>query len=118
MAYANAAERRGLIGGLRALADFLEGSPEVPAPIWADVTVFPTGTDAEMRTEIEKTAAFIGAGIDDQSASLRHYTTSRFFGPVQYRAVAIPERARAYHDALRSYAGNIIVPGTDGGCDE
>ena len=32
MTYADPAERRDLISGLRALADFLEDSPEIPAP--------------------------------------------------------------------------------------
>jgi hypothetical protein len=31
---------------------------------------------------------------------------------VSYRAVAIPSRIRAYHDARNSYAGSVI-PGTN-----
>jgi hypothetical protein len=113
MTYANAEERNSLIAGLRDLADFLEGNPEVPAPRWTDVMVFPsTSTDSGMRTEIDGIATLIGAEIDDQTTDHGHYTTSRGFGPVQYRAVAIPSSSRAYRDSRLSYSENIF-PDTD-----
>jgi hypothetical protein len=99
MTYANDKERGSLIAGLRDLADFLERRPGVPAPKWADLMVFPTGgTDSDMRREIDGIAALIGSGIDDQVPGYDHYTTSRSFGPVQYRAVAIPARNRTDRD--------------------
>ena len=55
MTYANPAERRDLISGLRALADFLEDNPEIPAPFSADVLVFPPGFP--MRTAEPKSTA-------------------------------------------------------------
>lgn len=107
--YADAEERSGLIAGLRGLADFLEGNPEVPAPRWADVMVFPSAsTDDGMCAEIDGIAALIGAGIDDQTAGHGHYTTCRSFGPVQYTAVAIPASSRAYRDARMSYSENVL----------
>ena len=79
-----------LITGLRALAGFLEDNPEVPAPEYADVLVFPPhASDTENQSEIDKIASLIGAGTEI-SPFRRHYTTSRQFGPVGYRAVAIP----------------------------
>ena len=95
MAYANAGERCSLIAGLRALATFLEDHPGVPAPRWTDVLVFPpASTDREMQRAVDTIAALIGSEVSDETAGNSHYTTSRSFGPVQYRAVAIPVRVR------------------------
>lgn len=97
MKHANAEERGQLIAGLRDLADFLETRPEVPAPQWADVFVFPSSTtDDEMKHEIDAVAALIGSGVDDGTAEHLNYVTARHFGPVQYRAVAIPSSSRSY----------------------
>ena len=88
MTYANSTERGALVKGLRALADYLESNPEVPSPGYADVFIFPLdGTDAESRAEIDVIAAQIG---QTPETICGHYVVSRFFGPVQYRAVAIP----------------------------
>ena len=90
MTYANATERQALICGLRGLADFLESNPDVPAPTYIDVLVFPpSASDVEKQREIDVIASRIGSGTQTYS-SYRHYQTSRRFGPVQYRAVAIP----------------------------
>jgi hypothetical protein len=90
MTYANTTEREALISGLRALADFLEHNQAVPAPRYIDVLVFPPGiSDAGKRREIDAIATRIGSAARLVS-SYRHYTTSRLFGPVEYRAVAIP----------------------------
>jgi hypothetical protein len=91
MAHAEAGERRSLIAGLRALATFLEDHPDVPSPRWADVMVFPADcTDHEAQVEVDTIAALIGSDVHDETANQGHYTTSRGFGPVEYRAVAIP----------------------------
>jgi hypothetical protein len=90
MTYANSTKRQALISGLRALADFLESNPEVPAPEYTDVLVFPpSASDAGKRREIDVIASRIGSRAETFS-SYRHYQTSRRFGPVEYRAVAIP----------------------------
>ncbi len=95
MAYANAGERGSLIAGLRALARFLEEHPGVPAPRWTDVLLFPPGsTDCDTQTAIDAIAVLIGSEVNDDTADDGHYTTSRDFGPVQYRAVAIPASIR------------------------
>lgn len=90
MNYANAIERQAVISGLRELADFLETNPEVPAPTFTGVLVFPPYvSDAENRREIDLIASRMGSGTET-SSTRRHYVTSRNFGPVEYRAVAIP----------------------------
>ena len=93
--YANSEERPRLISGLRDLAEFLDKNPGVPAPPRTDVLVFPpVGSDAEMFAEIDVIAAQIGATASDAGSPAGHYSAYRDFGPVQYRAVAIPHSAR------------------------
>ena len=90
MTYASATERQALISGLRELAGFLESNPDVPAPAYTDILVFPpSASDDEKRREIDAIASLIGSGTETFS-SCRHYQTSRRFGPVGYRAIAIP----------------------------
>lgn len=98
MAYANASERGDLIKGLRSLAAFLSEHPDVPAPRWADLMVFPDGSDSEMRAEVYVIGTRIGAATNDATASGGHYTTRRSFGPVEYKAVAIPANTRRRAD--------------------
>lgn len=87
--YANTEQRSRLIAGLRGLADFLESTPGVPSPQYADVYVFPpSGTDAQQRAEIDAIAGRIGT--ETQETIGGHYVAVRRFGPVEYRAVAIP----------------------------
>jgi hypothetical protein len=93
--YANSEERAELIAGLRALADFLDQNSQIPAPRFADLLVFPpNGSDAEMFAEIDVIAALIGTTASDADSPAGHYSAMRGFGPVQYRAVAIPNSAR------------------------
>jgi len=87
--YASDDERDRLISGLHTLAAFLHDYPGVPAPRWTDVLVFPPdGTDEEKRAEIDVTASRIGA--ETRECACGHYSCSISFGPVEYRAVAIP----------------------------
>jgi hypothetical protein len=93
--YANSEERDRLIAGLRQLAEFLDQNPQVPAPRSTDLLVFPpNGSDAEMFAEIDAIAGRIGAVASDAGSPRGHYTAVRSFGPVEYRAVAIPLSAR------------------------
>jgi len=93
--YASPEERARVIAGLRDLADFLDGNPQVPAPLFTDLFVFPPGgSDAEMCTEIDVIADLIGTTASDADSPAGHYSAVRGFGPVQYRAVAIPHSAR------------------------
>jgi hypothetical protein len=89
MTYADSTARAALINGFRGLADYLESNPELPASGYSPVHAFPPAGDwAEMRAEIDAIAARLGV-----TASLTpggHYVATRSFGPVEYRAVAIP----------------------------
>jgi hypothetical protein len=90
--YAIDDERDRLISGLRALAQFLQDHPDIPAPRWIDVLVFPPdGPDEQRRAEIDVIASRIGTGTDKSTSG--HYSCSISFGHVQYRAVAIPVNA-------------------------
>jgi hypothetical protein len=87
--YASDDERDRLIGGLRTLAQFLQDHPGIPAPRWTDVLVFPPdGPDEEQRAEIDVIASRIGAETSESARG--HYSCAISFGPVEYRAVAIP----------------------------
>jgi hypothetical protein len=97
--YANDDERVRLIAGLRELAEFLDQNPDVPAPRWADLMVFPpAGSDAEMFTEVDVIAELIETTASDADSPAGHYAAVRHFGPVQYRAIAIPNSARDDED--------------------
>lgn len=90
--YANAHERSRLIAGLRAMAAYLESNPDVPAPQYSTIHVFPErGTDQQQRTGIDTIAACVNA--EPYEIVSGHYTVSRYFGPVEYRAVAIDRSA-------------------------
>jgi hypothetical protein len=91
MAYADSTERTALISGLRTLADCLESNPEVPAPAYSAVYAFPPDGDwPVMRAEIDSIAARLGVIARETVGG--HYVAVRSFGPVEYRAVAIPPR--------------------------
>jgi hypothetical protein len=90
MTYAEHSERAALISGFRALADYLESNPDVPAPSYSDVLAFPPEGDcAGMRAEIDGIAERIG--VEARETVRGHYVAARSFGPVEYRAVAICE---------------------------
>jgi hypothetical protein len=88
--YATAGERARLTAGLRELAEFLIASPETPCPEDTIVYVFPAhdGTDADRRAEIDAIASRLRTQPHETRGG--HYVASRFFGSVEYMAVAIP----------------------------
>jgi hypothetical protein len=89
MTHTDSPERAALIGGLRGLADYLESNPEVPAPSYPTVFTFPLdGGWAVMRAEIDAIAARLDVIARETPSG--HYVATRSFGPVEYRAVAIP----------------------------
>jgi hypothetical protein len=93
--YADADEREQFISGLRSLAEYLEANPLVPVPRRTDVLVFPAnGSDAAMFAEIDMIAERIGTEASAADSPRGHYSAVRDFGPVQYRAVAIPNAVR------------------------
>jgi hypothetical protein len=95
--YANRAERQKLIAGLLALVEFLTENEEVPAPKYIDVLVFPhEGDDDADRREVDRIAALFG--VTTQTSAASHYVASRTFGPVEYRATAIPTNKQGAHE--------------------
>ena len=52
-------------------------------------------SDAEMFAEIDTIAEMIGSTASDADSPRGHYSAVRNFGPVQYRAIAIPHSPRA-----------------------
>ncbi|MCC5580525.1 hypothetical protein IMZ11_33395 [Microtetraspora sp. AC03309] len=97
-----------LVAGLRALADFLEANPEIPAPRNVTVHHFPKrANDAEICAEVDAIAARLGSEIDPQEREHGHYSASINFGPVSYKAVAIVAATRARHEAESSYVGCV-----------
>ncbi|HEX4818435.1 MAG TPA: hypothetical protein VFV66_37335 [Nonomuraea sp.] len=100
--------RSALINGLIDLAAFLEAHPDVPVPFSVTVHHFPgQASDDDQRAEIDQIAALVGSEIAYEDSPYGHYATSRLFGPVEYRAVAVLAAARARHAAERSYTGCI-----------
>ncbi|GAA3569674.1 hypothetical protein GCM10022419_058220 [Nonomuraea rosea] len=100
--------RSALINGLLDLAAFLEAHPDLPVSSCVTLHHFPKqDDDAGLRAEIDQIAARIGSEIDFEDSPYGHYATSVFFGPVEYRAVAVLAAARARHDAEASYYGYI-----------
>jgi hypothetical protein len=92
MTYAESTGRAAFIDGLRKLADLLESNQEVPAP-YSTTTVFvfpPDGSDQERRSAIDAIASLLFTQA--RTTLYGHYEASRFFGPVEYRAVAIPRQ--------------------------
>jgi hypothetical protein len=95
MTYAEPDERAALIQGFRVLADYLESNPDIPATNYAAVYAFPPdGACPGMRAEIDSIATRLGVEAHE-TADGSHYTATRSFGPVEYRAVAI---CRHHHD--------------------
>jgi hypothetical protein len=106
--------RARMIVGLRTLADFLEDHPELPVPEYgSEVTVYPDGTEAEQRAEIDRIAAILGVNPTDNTGRDGHYTAETTFGRITYRAVYIPSRVWARHHARNSYWTNITCEGRD-----
>jgi hypothetical protein len=89
MTYSDPTERAAFIGGLRALADYLESNSAVPTPIYSTVHTFPPYGDwTAMRAQIDAIAALLGVVAHLTGGG--HYVATRAFGPVDFRAVAIP----------------------------
>ena len=111
--YANSDERSRLIAGLRDLAEFLDQNPQIPVPRRTDLLVFPPdGSDTEMFAEVDVVAQQIGATASSADSPAGHYSAARDFGPVRYRAVAIPNRDD------ESSEGIDLSPGSDAEAEE
>jgi len=64
------------------------------------------------RAEVDRVAAILGVQVRDEIADGGHYTAAKTFGRITYEIVCVPDRRRAAHQALMSYAG-AITPDED-----
>jgi hypothetical protein len=88
----NSTGRDAFISGLRAVAAYLQATPYAPIPGYSPLYVFPQKGDwAEKCAEIEAIASLLG--VTAHLVHGGHYVANRHFGPVEYRAVAIPPKA-------------------------
>lgn len=104
--------RRAFVAGLRELATFIETHPDLPLPSSAasEVGPYPTGTDAERREVIERAAHVLD--VEPVHRGGGHYVAVRTFGPVAYRAVAVPVAHAERRSALMTYRDAVEPEGT------
>jgi hypothetical protein len=97
-----AASRAAWVAGLRDLAGFLEGHPDVPVPpayFNQVIDEFPDGdTDDERRAAVDRAAEAMGVSAAETRGG--HYKASVHFGPVGYQVVAIPAERPAAVSAV------------------
>ena len=100
--YANASERSQLIAGLRDLAEYLESNPDVPAP--GAGRLFTSFRPTAATTNSARKSTLSPRVSDAQPCEFApgHYVASRYFGPVEYRAIAI--------DRDRGRLGRRVTP--------
>ncbi|RFU42754.1 hypothetical protein DZF91_04910 [Actinomadura logoneensis] len=90
-------DRLKFVLGLRALAAFLEENPGVPITRGTrDLMFFTNSDDCEFcqRAEIDRIAALLDVTPEDGTAEGGHYTATKCFGPLAYKAVFIPGKCR------------------------
>ena len=107
MVSTSGADRAALIQGLIDLAAFLETHPGVPVASYegciarVDLMVFPQGTMTERCEGVDAIASLIGEAAGTPQG-MGNYLTTRHFGPVSYRAVAIPPKPALVQPAVRA----------------
>lgn len=104
-----ARDRTAALTGLRDLIDYLTTHPAVPMPWQIAVTVYPSigESDAAGRADVDRIAELLGVQPYETDTGHGHYIAERSWGPVSYRAVAIPDHAMTAHEALMSYSDNF-----------
>lgn len=101
-------DRIGVIQGLRELADHLAQHPDLPVPLITQISYYPEGdTDAEQEAEIDAIAEALNRTADYSAGG--HYIVFRRFCSVEYRAIAIPDRAMREYLARNSYRDSIRI---------
>src|SRR6266566_3784119 len=98
-----------VIDGLRQFADYLDYHPDVPVCEFGwDLNNYPLDPDeSARRAEVDRVAAILGVPPDDQTHDGGHYKVAKTFGRITYQHVCVPDRRRAAHQALMSYAGAV-----------
>ncbi|MEU7746837.1 hypothetical protein [Nonomuraea sp. NPDC049158] len=110
--------RRELIAGLRTLATFLDGHPQVPVPRYGTVRVsvhtnYETDASSEVEAiaEVERIAALLGTTPTVENG---HHVAGVDFGSVRYEAVLITQAAMDRRAALDSYRDAIALDEIEG----
>lgn len=104
---ADALARADFIADMRALADMLQANPGLPVGAFSSFEVVyfpPSGSDERAFAQIAGIGQVLGAMPVWEG---EHYTVQRRVGRACYRAVAIPERARARYRAWLTYADHV-----------
>ncbi|AXH89443.1 hypothetical protein [Micromonospora aurantiaca] len=96
-----------LIAGLRALADFLEANPRMPALTYP--TLLDTGpvgeTDGDGVKRVHLVAELLGSTVATSRSG--HLQTGRQFDGLELRIAHVPSAASAQHEAHMTYASNV-----------
>lgn len=85
-------DRADYVAGLRALADFIETCTELPVPSITATSFHPDGDDEQSRAEVDRVAKVLKPST---TAGGDHYSAIRWFGPVEYQAIAITADSQA-----------------------
>ncbi|WP_067473545.1 hypothetical protein [Actinomadura hibisca] len=95
--------RNAALKGLRDLAGFLESHPDLPGPKSSEyVGPHISGEDEEQkRAEVDRIARILG--VEATSPVDGHYSASRDFGAIEYKATAITREHMARYMAWMSY---------------
>lgn len=107
------AHRRGIITGLRQLANALDDNPGLPVPKVVDINYYPRKrSDAANLAEIMRIAKVLGVKprIDRDAEHIR--AVQRFSGVV-YRAVAITQQAKRRWKGTKTARTTTTQPGSD-----
>jgi lipopolysaccharide biosynthesis protein len=111
--------RRGVITGLRELADALDAFPDLPVPKVVDINYYPRKkNDAANLAEIKRIAKVLGVKprIDRNAEHIR--AVQRFSGVI-YRAVTVTQQAKARWEEMKTtHTKNQPTSGHDETADE
>ncbi len=99
-------ERSDVVRGLRALADFLDAHPDLPAPWHVDAPAATSRSDdAAERAEVDRIAGILGVPAATTNPKGTHYEAERDFGGgVKYVATAITKaHMAAYNEHMEPW---------------
>lgn len=83
--------RYAFISGLRELADYLGGHPDVPVPDYSTtIHVIAAPMEEGGARWVDEVADLLGVPVEDRTGRNGNYTATRNFGPIEFRIVSIP----------------------------
>lgn len=101
--------RAQMAGALRALAAFIERTPDLPLPNSCELlhSVREDDDETEHR-EVDRIAGILGVTPSEANGGA-HYMAVRSWGPISYRAVAIAEEEMERYRAGLTYI-DVVTP--------